>query len=166
MAGIGYNRIFRKPENNIPEMKVPVTIVDDNPELYLIDLYATDEAAKKFREFGTVLETAISHRFTMVVDARFDFNEVLNYIEDGYATRNSENELYQASDESKKYHRVVRWFDSVGWVDISDISSVSLRENDVIDSEICDPSWRTFVPKSMYLKELKHSPNCFMLKKK
>ena len=67
-----------------PKPKSEVKITDTVPDWHLIRLYASKDALDDFREFGQVsdpLQGPTPGLYYIWVDARYDFDEVVRYIE-------------------------------------------------------------------------------------
>jgi hypothetical protein len=64
-----------------PEMKREVGVRSSSLDNRHIMFYATEDAVEDFREYGYVLDYVVdSSLHSLTVDARFDFQEVLDYI--------------------------------------------------------------------------------------
>ena len=69
---------------NKPTPKREVAVRFKLEMLRLICFYSTEDAITEFETFGTIaIDPDITNCYTLLVDARFDFGEVLAYIE-GY----------------------------------------------------------------------------------
>ena len=66
-----------------PKIKQEVAITTIHPSHRVIYFYASRDAANEFAEFGTVGQGGAVNLYCLIVDARFDFDEVLAYIK-GY----------------------------------------------------------------------------------
>ena len=67
---------------NKPNPKREVAIRLYYPTLMIIDFYATEDAATEFREFGQLeRDPMYTNGWHLIIDSRFDFEEVLRYIE-------------------------------------------------------------------------------------
>jgi hypothetical protein len=65
-----------------PQPKKEVAIVWQNEDVRHISFYASADALEDFKEFGSIFQALINkERYSLIVDARYDFNEVLAYIE-------------------------------------------------------------------------------------
>lgn len=63
-----------------PQMKKEVALSDVGEITRSIWFYATPDAAEELREFGHIESMATNNQYRLIVDARFDFGEVVNYI--------------------------------------------------------------------------------------
>ena len=65
-----------------PTIKHEVAVKDVLPGLKIIYFYATNDAVTEFMEYGLVEPTNTHHDLYRIdVDSRFDFDEVLEYIQ-------------------------------------------------------------------------------------
>jgi hypothetical protein len=72
---------------NKPQIKREVQITTVIKSVRHIIFYASTDAVAEFEEFGEVLpSTNTRELYNLFVDARYDFGEVVAYIE-GYGTR-------------------------------------------------------------------------------
>lgn len=62
-----------------PQMKRKVGISEVNPTNRIIDLWTDEETAKDFSSFGDLFEKGRNY-YSLRVDARYEFHEVLIYI--------------------------------------------------------------------------------------
>lgn len=63
-----------------PQLKRELAIDIIHRSVNVIIFYASADAAEDFREFGHLQECG-KERYSLIVDARYDFEEVLKYIE-------------------------------------------------------------------------------------
>ena len=65
-----------------PQPKKEVAIAGQNESVRHIAFYASADALEDFKEFGIISQALNDkERYSLMVDARYDFNEVLAYIE-------------------------------------------------------------------------------------
>lgn len=68
-------------QSNKPQMKKEVALDQALEHSRAIYFYATPDAAGEIGEFGQVIaREGIPNAYRLLVDARFDFGEVVNYI--------------------------------------------------------------------------------------
>lgn len=66
-----------------PQMKKEAAVFTAVPSVRIINFDGTPDAARDFASFGKVTQWAdYPDRYQLAIDARFDFYEVLRYIED------------------------------------------------------------------------------------
>ncbi len=67
-----------------PKPKREVAIYNTVEMVRRINFYATSDIADKLKEFGTVTHQPElgNHRYSIIVDTRYNFNEVEMYIKD------------------------------------------------------------------------------------
>lgn len=70
-----------------PTMKKEVAICLVSEATRAIHVYATQEAISEFAEFGHVVGLNGMNHYSLEVDARFDFQEVVSFIRD-YGSQN------------------------------------------------------------------------------
>jgi len=66
---------------NKPTPKREVAIDGHIKSLGMIYFYSSRDAAEDFREFGHMSTSEEGNKYTLFIDKRFDFDEVLAYIE-------------------------------------------------------------------------------------
>lgn len=64
-----------------PTMKRVTTVTFSNKTNGFIEVYTTKQIAKALKKFGNVAGAGIKDKYMLTVDARYDFDEVLEYVE-------------------------------------------------------------------------------------
>jgi len=65
---------------NRPTIKGEVAVATTVPDIYFVAFWATPDAASDFARFGQ-LEPLLDNRYALFVDRRYDFDEVMQYIQ-------------------------------------------------------------------------------------
>ena len=64
-----------------PQLKREVAVDGYVKSVGMIYFYASSDAAAEFSEFGSLHKDEHSEKYTLLIDRRFDFDEVLAYIQ-------------------------------------------------------------------------------------
>ena len=63
-----------------PIMKTEIKISFESKIVGIIHFYATNDAAAGMRDFGALAMTDTQNQYRLIVDPRYDFDEILEYI--------------------------------------------------------------------------------------